>query len=320
SLGPIPPPVHHRPLAYWLLDRDTGVGASGWGAIGSNVMALAGRFPNGDGFDTRRTPRASTGPDFCKFLIGTEGYFAVPTEATLIVTPLPESRRHQSHRMRSIGDALTILREIVVQGLRPTFVNVLDGAAARAFLGEQSVEPTGALLTVGFEGPTTIAQVGEELASKLAESEGGKPAGNELAERWRRLAWSPEDPGAHGEGLLDDRYTISIGWRNAEALHTRLRRSFWRDDVGLRVIFGQAGIDGLQAVVQIDGGERYDAEETRQELLRQIAEVGGELVHELQGGDSVPVDREAEYGVALEWLSAIGDRLDPAGIYQGAVW
>ena len=75
-----------------------------------------------------------------------------------------------------------------------------------------------------------------------------------------------------------------------------------------------------KTVVQIDGSDRYDTEETRQELLRQIAEVGGELVHELQGGDSVPVDREAEYGVALEWLSAIGDRLDPAGIYLGAVW
>lgn len=306
TLGPVPPSVRERPLLFWLLDRDAGWG-SGTTAIGNGAIGLAGLFPSGEAFDARKTPRSATGPSLAKFLLGAEGFFAIPTSVTLGVRRKPESRRLGAYRVPDAGAGLALMREIVSKGLKAAHLNLLDGAASRAFLKKDDC-----VLIVGFEGSPTVAPVAEEVARDLILARRGADLGSALAEEW--IAGEAEAVRA----ALDERYTAALSWSNAEDFHRRVRRALGADADALRTVFGQAAVDGLQAVAAVAEGARTD--KTRAEVLRVAEEAGAPLLHEVRAGHSIPVDRAAEYGEALGWLAEIGERLDPAGIYQGAVW
>ena len=68
---------------------------------------------------TRRTPRASTGPDLRQLFLGSEGTLGVVTEVGFSVRPLPEASRGQAFHFEGFESGLEAVHRILHRGWRP---------------------------------------------------------------------------------------------------------------------------------------------------------------------------------------------------------
>src|SRR5262249_29870134 len=82
-LGHYPQSIGVSSVGGWIATRAAGQFSTAYGGIEDIVLSLQAVLPNGDVIDTRRTPRASSGPDLRHVLLGSEGTLGVVTGVTL---------------------------------------------------------------------------------------------------------------------------------------------------------------------------------------------------------------------------------------------
>ncbi|MEJ7710433.1 MAG: FAD-binding protein [Pyrinomonadaceae bacterium] len=75
---------------------------------------------------------ASVGYDLLGLFIGSEGTFGIATEATLKLTPLPQSVRTLLADFTDVDAASRAVSQIIAAGLIPAALEMVDGATIRA--------------------------------------------------------------------------------------------------------------------------------------------------------------------------------------------
>ncbi|WP_373510356.1 FAD-binding oxidoreductase, partial [Thiocapsa sp.] len=140
-------------LAY----NSAGPRAVKYGTPRENTLGLVAISGRGERLRTGvLTTKGVVGYDLTRLIIGSEGTLALITEATLKLTPLPETRRTLRAAYANIHAAAAAVSAIMAQPIIPCALEIMDGAAIRmvqGYAGLDLPEGVGALLMIEVDGP-----------------------------------------------------------------------------------------------------------------------------------------------------------------------
>ncbi len=126
TLGHFPSSIYCSTLGGWIATRGAGQLSSKYGKIEDMVVSLEVVLPDGSLLRTRTVPRSATGPSLNHIFIGSEGTLGIITKAVLRIWKYPEERIFQGFMFPDLHQALTAIRLIFQQGLKPAVVRLYD--------------------------------------------------------------------------------------------------------------------------------------------------------------------------------------------------
>ena len=159
-------------LAY----NSAGPRAVKYGTPRENTLGL--RAVTGGGAEIRTgvyTTKGVVGYDLTRLLIGSEGTLAVITEATLKLTPLPETKRLLRAIYRDMRSAARAVSRIMAQSVTPCALEFIDGRAIamiRDYARIPLPEAAGALLMIEVDGQHAAIAAAVDCVSSAARGEG----------------------------------------------------------------------------------------------------------------------------------------------------
>ena len=159
-------------LAY----NSAGPRAVKYGTPRENTLGLRAVAGTGEMLRTGvNTTKGVVGYDLTRLLIGSEGTLAVITEATLKLTPLPESKRTLQAIYRDIHAAAAAVARIMGQPVTPCSLEFMDGAAiemVRAYSDLGLPTEAAALLMIEVDGPQAGIEAGTAQVAAAARGDG----------------------------------------------------------------------------------------------------------------------------------------------------
>ncbi|HEY1372081.1 MAG TPA: FAD-binding oxidoreductase [Candidatus Binatia bacterium] len=297
--------------------NSVGYRAGKYGSMGEQVMGLEVVLANGEILRTRAVPKSSAGIDLNALFIGGEGCFGVVTEAAIRIFVRPEKSVVRAYGFDTFERGYDAIREIFKRGVEPAVID----------FGDNEDKFDGALLYVAFEGAKEVVAAEEKIALAILDRAGGT-----------RL------PDAQAEEFWAERHSIARRFaENRRARRERGRDGIYRDWIHVALPasqvlpFRKAALDivkrrGVEAVesglwirpelfsmpLRIDGAGKKDAqlilEETIEELLHLVHELGGSMEYTHGVGVKLALLMAEEHGYGLEVMRGIKRFLDPNGI------
>lgn len=159
-------------LAY----NSAGPRAVKYGTPRENTLGLRAVTGTGESIRTGvRTTKGVVGYDLTRLLIGSEGTLAIITEATLKLTPLPETKRTLQASYRDIHAAARAVSSIMRRPVTPCALEFMDGAAlkmVREFSDLQLHSEVGALLMIEVDGASHSIEAEAASVAEAARVEG----------------------------------------------------------------------------------------------------------------------------------------------------
>ncbi|MEW8508676.1 MAG: FAD-linked oxidase C-terminal domain-containing protein [Candidatus Thiodiazotropha sp.] len=184
-------------LAY----NSAGPRAVKYGTPRENTLGLKAVTGCGDTITTGvRTTKGVVGYDLTRLLIGSEGTLAIITEATLKLTPKPQTKRTLQACYRDIHSAANAVSSIMRQAVTPCALEFMDGAAlemVRDFSDLQLDNRVGALLMIEIDGTEQSIKHDAAALARAAQVDGlveihTAETQEEVARLWKtRKALSP---------------------------------------------------------------------------------------------------------------------------------
>jgi D-lactate dehydrogenase len=184
-------------LAY----NSAGPRAVKYGTPRENTLGLRAVTGTGETIHTGvKTTKGVVGYDLTRLLIGSEGTLAVITEATLKLTPAPQSKRTLQANYRDIHAAAKAVSAIMRQPVTPCALEFMDGTAinmVRNFSDLHLSSDVGALLMIEVDGSEENIEAEAAAVAEAARVDGMleiHTASNaeEVARLWKtRKALSP---------------------------------------------------------------------------------------------------------------------------------
>lgn len=159
-----------------LAHNSAGPRAVKYGTPRENTLGLRAVTGRGESIHTGvKTTKGVVGYDLTRLLIGSEGTLAVITEATLKLTPLPQSKRTLQAIYRNIHAAAKAVSSIMGQPVTPCTLEFMDGNAlnmVRDFSDLQLDEQVGALLMIEVDGSEHSIEAEAAAVAAAAQVEG----------------------------------------------------------------------------------------------------------------------------------------------------
>lgn len=146
-----------------------------YGACRDNVLALNAVAGTGELLICgARTTKGATGYDLTRFLVGSEGTLAVITQATLKLTPLPETVRTLRALYRDVSSAAQAVARLMRQPATPCALEFMDAEALRLArdIGGADIPPAGALLMIEVDGSEASIQSAVAAVTRAASGDG----------------------------------------------------------------------------------------------------------------------------------------------------
>lgn len=307
-------------LAY----NSAGPRAVKYGTPRENTLGL--RAVTGAGEEIRSgvyTTKGVVGYDLTRLIIGCEGTLAIITEATLKLTPLPQTKRTLRavyNDMRAAGAAVS---RIMAQPITPCALEFIDGQAIEMIRSYSKAElPTGAggLLMIEVDGSPAAMDDAVEAVSRAAQGEGlldirAARTAQEVEDLWAtRKALSPALRTIAPKKINED-VVVPVS-RMAELIEglQRLAREF---DITI-VNFGHAGNGNIHVNLLVDPddpAQMRNAEHCLDRVFTLVLELNGTLSGEHGVGIEKRdfVSREID-PVTLNLMKRIKAQFDPKGI------
>jgi alkyldihydroxyacetonephosphate synthase len=182
-LGHYPQSIGISSVGGWVATRAAGQFSTAYGSIEDIILSLEAVLPNGDVVETRRTPRASSGPDLRHLLLGSEGTLGVVTGVTLSLRRAPEKRTCAAFFTHSMEDGFALQREILQRGFQPPVLRQYDAIESERMFSAYARSGE-CLLVVVHEGPRGRVDAEAAAVSAVASQMGAAPAAAEAAEHW----------------------------------------------------------------------------------------------------------------------------------------
>ena len=147
-----------------------------YGTTRENILGLVAVTGKGDEIHTGTyTTKGVVGYDLTRLITGSEGTLAIVTEATLRLTPLPESRRTLQAVYSGVRAAATAVSRIMSQPVTPCALEFVDGAAIemiRKYSEAELPQGAGAMLMLELDGPEAAMEAAVEFVSAAAHGDG----------------------------------------------------------------------------------------------------------------------------------------------------
>ncbi|HUI72940.1 MAG TPA: FAD-binding oxidoreductase [Spirochaetia bacterium] len=172
-------------LGGFISTNGTGVLSSKYGKLSDMVHQLEVVLPNGRLFRSLPVRLHSTGPDYSRLFIGAEGTLGIITEALCKIHRLPEKRLFRAFVVPDLAAGIEAGRRIMVGNLQPCLLRLYDeNDSSHILKGQFSIEATGCVLLVGFDGLERLVRVQSEIALEILSKMEGKDLGDGPAVAW----------------------------------------------------------------------------------------------------------------------------------------
>ncbi|HCU54775.1 MAG TPA: FAD-binding oxidoreductase [Gammaproteobacteria bacterium] len=315
--------------AYCTVGGNLAVNAAGphavkYGSTRENTLGLRAVIGTGDEIHTGAyTTKGAVGYDLTRLLIGSEGTLAIITEATLKLTPLPESRRLLQVIYSSVRDAAQAISRIMAQPATPCALEFMDANAinmVREYAPAVLPDNAGALLLIEVDGPE---QVLDDMVAAIRSVASGHGLLDFRAARTRqesdalwstRKALSPALRNIAPNKLNED-VVVPVS-RLPELIEglDRLSRAH-----GIPIVnFGHAGNGNIHVNLLYDSQDPKQAAAAKP-CLRQVFDLVLQLGGTLSGEHGIGQEKRdyiplAIDPVALDLMRRIKTQFDPKGI------
>jgi D-lactate dehydrogenase (quinone) len=307
-------------LAY----NSAGPRAVKYGTPRDNTLGLRAIDGRGAAFHSGvLTTKGVVGYDLTRLLIGSEGTLALLTEATLKLTPLPETRRTIRASYVDIHAAAAAVAAIMAQPITPCALEFMDAAAlatVRHFAPLELPENVGAVLMIEVDGP--LAGIDAAVAAVSAAASGSglcelrrAETAAEVAALWKlRKSLSPTLRHIAPKKINED-VVVPVS-RMGEFIDGLARLGL---ETGIRIVnFGHAGNGNIHVNLLINpenADEVARAAVCLDAMFSLVLRLGGTLSGEHGVGleKRAFVSRELD-PVALRLMAAIKNAFDPGNI------
>ncbi len=295
-----------------------GYRAGKYGSMGDQVLGMEVVLPGGEVLRTRPVPKFSTGISLKHLFIGGEGCFGIITEATLRVFPMPERRSLHAIRFASFEQGFAAIQKIFAAGLRPALVDYGDSPAKFA---------RGAVLYLALEGAERVVEAEEQTILTLCDRGEGERLPSEEAERfWNerhviatRFMQNRRRRRERGDEPFR-RDWIHVALPASRVLSFREKAMEILAKRGVRLLesglWTQPELFSMALAVEESGREQAQwlLQETVDELLRMVQEMGGSMEYCHGVGIKLAAHMAREHGCGLEAMRVIKRALDPNNI------
>ncbi|MFZ8854819.1 MAG: FAD-binding oxidoreductase [Thermofilaceae archaeon] len=324
TLRHIPQSYPEAALGGLIATMSTGQFSTKYGGIEELLVDLEAVAPDGWLIPMRRSivPRAATGPDLKRLLIGSEGQLGVVTKAALKVFPLPSHTWRRAFAFPSFEAGLRAMREIMLAWATPAVARLYDrdDSAAR-FHDARDI-----LLLIVEEGEEELLRAKVSVIERVVAKHGGVDIGEEYVEKWLRTRFdviSELKKLVVPLGLWFDTIETAATWSN-------LPRVYYEFKKRVRAVKGVYAVLAHASHFYTTGAciyftLTYEASEEVywrmwREAMRTLLEEGATISHHHGIG---LLRREwvgEELGAALEYLRKVKKVLDPMGVSNPGKW
>lgn len=275
-----------------------------YGASRENTLALTAVTGAGQIIHTgSATTKGAVGYDLTRLLIGSEGTLAIITEATLKLTPLPETKQTIRAIYRNITAATTAVATIMAQPVIPCSLEFIDAKAIELIRAQGIHLPVdaGALLLIEIDGLTeTLAIAAKKIEQAAVHPDllEIKTAANatEAKQLWdARKALSPALR-TLAPGKINEDVVVPVA--NIPELIQQLNKLSEKYQINI-VNFGHAGNGNIHVNLLIDGmdpQQRRQAEACLEEIFDCVLKLKGTL--------------SGEHGIGIEKRAFITKAID----------
>lgn len=186
-----------KPLAQLgglVATRSIGQLSTLYGGIEDMVVGLEVVFPNGQISRIKNVPRRAAGPDIRHIAIGNEGALCFITEVTVKMFKFfPENNVYLGYTLDNMKLGFEILREVMVNGYRPSVARLYDPEDADYHFSHFSNGKC--VLIFMAEGIKPLADTtAQGIRDIVSQHEECKPVEPKLIQRWfENLNWDPSD-------------------------------------------------------------------------------------------------------------------------------
>lgn len=174
-----------------IAENSGGIHCLKYGTTVDHVLAIRAVLPNGEIIDL---DERDGGLDLRGLFIGSEGTFGIATEATLRLTPLPESVRTLLTDFTDVNDASRAVSSIIANGILPAALEMMDRSIIHAI--EASAYRTGmpldaeAVLLIELDGMDIDLDDELEQAAALCLKHGARSVKRATSEEERKQLWA----------------------------------------------------------------------------------------------------------------------------------
>jgi len=225
TIGHWPQSIEVSTVGGWVATRAAGQFSTGYGNIEDLVMDLEVVLPDGAVLRTRRTPRASSGPDLRQLFLGSEGTLGIVTEVTFSLRPIPEASRGQAFHFASLAAGIEPIRLLMRAGYRPPVIRLYDPSESRRHFPETCPEER-AMLILLHEGPALMVAAEAEGVAEICRETGGIETDRSAVDHW--LEKRNDVPGFRElleKGIIVDTIEVASTWDRVVPLYERVTRS-----------------------------------------------------------------------------------------------
>jgi D-lactate dehydrogenase len=255
-----------------------------------------------------RTTKGVVGYDFTRLLIGSEGSLALITEATLKLTPRPQSIRTLQAVYRDMQAAADAVSAIMAQAVTPCALEFMDGSAinlVKDFAGLDLPEHANAMLMIEVDGSAACIDEAAQAVREAASNSGliaihSAVQADEIARLWKaRKSLSPALRKIAPKKINED---VAVPVSRIPTFIDGLRALSQQYAITI-VNFGHAGNGNIHVNLLVnpdDPQEMSRAERCLSEVFDLTLKLGGTL--------------SGEHGVGLEKRDFVSREIDPASL------
>ncbi|TDD86154.1 FAD-binding oxidoreductase [Saccharopolyspora karakumensis] len=325
-----------KPLAQMgglVATRSIGQFSTLYGGIEDMVVGLEAVFPDGTASRIKNVPRRAAGPDIRHVVIGNEGALCFVTEVTVkVFKHQPENNRFHGYLIDDVHTGVSILREVITEGFRPSVARVYsEEDAAQHF---SHFADGKCVLVFVSEGPKGIVEATSAEIERVVSQHPHTAVDPALVQAWfDNLNWGPDKIKAEQDAMLAEQrlgYTteVSADWSSVGAIYDAVMhriRTEYPHAADLTMLGGhsshsyQTGTNMYFVYdYKINCEPREEIEKYHKPLNAIIVEEalrhGGSMVHHHGIGKYRAQWTEQEHGSAYQMLVRLKEAFDPHGI------